>query len=196
MSGRISSVNTLIKSQGLRNSDFELVSNTSVPNERDIEYKVAIPTEQLNDPKTLKVQFLNKDGVVSATEILIEDVVFEGHSFELRINAEDPFNFMPSPGLVTAYHPPGGMGIRVDSHLFADYRMPPHYDSLAGKIIVHAKDRKAAIQRCLRALAETHIDGIKTNLELHDFILRHEAFQGGDITIHWLEQALEARASS
>ena len=78
VSGRISSVNTLIKSQGLRNSDFELVSNTSVPNERDIEYKVAIPTDQLNDPKTLKVQFLNKDGVVSATEILIEDVVFEG----------------------------------------------------------------------------------------------------------------------
>jgi acetyl-CoA carboxylase biotin carboxylase subunit len=74
--------------------------------------------------------------------------------------------------------------------------MPPHYDSLADKIIVHAKDRKSAIQRCLRALAETHIDGIKTNLELHDFILRHEAFQGGDITIHWLEQALEARASS
>jgi acetyl-CoA carboxylase biotin carboxylase subunit len=124
-----------------------------------------------------------------------EDVVFDGHSFELRINAEDPFTFMPSPGRVTAYHPPGGMGIRVDSHLFADYRMPPHYDSLAGKIIVHAKDRKSAIQRCLRALAETHIDGITTNLELHDFILRHEEFQGGDITIHWLEQALEARAA-
>ncbi|MGB1159983.1 MAG: acetyl-CoA carboxylase biotin carboxylase subunit [Alphaproteobacteria bacterium] len=129
-------------------------------------------------------------------DIKQEDVVFEGHSFELRINAEDPFNFMPSPGLVTAYHPPGGMGIRVDSHLFADYRMPPHYDSLAGKIIVHAKDRPAAIQRCLRALAETHIDGIKTNLELHDFILRHDEFQGGDITIHWLEHALEVRASS
>jgi acetyl-CoA carboxylase biotin carboxylase subunit len=125
-----------------------------------------------------------------------EDVKFDGHAFELRVNAEHPFNFMPSPGLVTAYHPPGGVGVRVDSHMFAGYRMPPHYDSLAGKIIVRARDREAAIKRCLRALMETHIDGITTNLELHDFILRQEAFRSGDITIHWLEQALEEREAA
>ena len=125
-----------------------------------------------------------------------EDVKFDGHAFELRVNAEHPFNFMPSPGLVTAYHSPGGVGVRVDSHMFAGYRMPPHYDSLAGKIIVRARDRESAIKRCLRALMETHIDGITTNLELHAFILRQEAFRSGDITIHWLEQALEEREAA
>ncbi|WP_284944921.1 acetyl-CoA carboxylase biotin carboxylase subunit [Acidisoma cladoniae] len=115
-------------------------------------------------------------------------VTFSGHAIECRINAEDPETFIPTPGLVTIYHPPGGLGVRVDSALYAGYRVPPYYDSLIAKLIVHAPDRAQAIARLRRAIDEFAIIGVKTTLPLHRQILDDPSFQAGDYTIHWLEK--------
>ena len=124
-----------------------------------------------------------------------EDIQFQGHSIECRLNAEDPFTFLPSPGKVTAYHPPGGPGIRVDSHLYQDYAIPPHYDSLVAKLLVRANTRQECLNRLGRALREYVIDGVKTSIPLHEWLLEQEAVQTGDYSIKWLEQALDARAA-
>jgi acetyl-CoA carboxylase biotin carboxylase subunit len=116
------------------------------------------------------------------------DIVFNGHAIECRINAEDPITFMPSPGRVTAFHAPGGLGVRIDSALYAGYFVPPYYDSLVAKLIVHAPTRERAIDRMRRALDEFAIVGIKTTIPLHQRIVNAPDFQAGDYTIHWLEK--------
>ena len=119
-----------------------------------------------------------------------EDVIFRGHSFECRINAEDPINFMPQPGTIEAYHAPGGNGVRVDSHIYNGYTVPPNYDSLIGKVITYGHNRDAALARMRIALDEMVIDGIKTNIDLHEELVRDEAFQAGGVNIHYLEKKL------
>lgn len=119
-----------------------------------------------------------------------EQVEFRGHAFECRINAEDPASFLPSPGTVTAYHPPGGNGVRVDSHLYGGYRVPPNYDSLIAKIITHGRDRDSALARMRNALDELVVEGIKTNTDLHRDLVRDGEFQRGGVSIHYLEKKL------
>jgi acetyl-CoA carboxylase biotin carboxylase subunit len=116
------------------------------------------------------------------------DVKFYGHAIECRVNAEDPESFMPTPGRVQAYHAPGGLGVRVDSALYAGYVVPPYYDSMIAKLIVHAPTRPEAIARLRRALEEFAVLGIKTTLPLHQRIVEDPQFQAGDYTIHWLEK--------
>jgi len=118
------------------------------------------------------------------------DVEFRGHAIECRINAEDPYRFTPSPGRITSYHMPGGPGIRVDSHAYNGYFMPPHYDSLLGKIIAYGDTREQAIARLSIALSETVIEGIKTNIPLHQELLQDAAFLRGGTSIHYLEQKI------
>ena len=119
-----------------------------------------------------------------------KDVELRGHAIECRINAEDPRRFTPSPGKITSYHPPGGPGIRVDTHVYAGYSVPPNYDSLIGKVIAHGETRDAAIARVRNALAEMVIEGIKTNIPLHQEIFNHAAFKAGGLDIHYLERRL------
>ncbi len=122
-----------------------------------------------------------------------KDVTFSGHAIECRITAEDPETFTASPGRVTAYHPPGGLGVRVDSALYAGYSVPPYYDSMIAKLIVHAPTRAEAIARMRRSLAEFVVVGVKTTLPLHARILEEKTFQQGDYTIHWLERFVAGR---
>jgi acetyl-CoA carboxylase biotin carboxylase subunit len=118
-----------------------------------------------------------------------KDVRFEGHAIECRINAEDPFNdFKPSPGTLTAFHLPGGPGVRIDTHCYGGYVVPPNYDSMIAKLIVHAPTREQAIARMLRALDEFVVEGIKTTIPLHQRILRHPKFVKGDYSTKFLEQ--------
>lgn len=116
------------------------------------------------------------------------DIHFSGHAIECRINAEDPVTFMPTPGRVTAFHAPGGPGVRIDSALYAGYFVPPYYDSLVAKLIVHAPTREDAINRLRRALEEFAVVGIQTTIPLHQRIVDDPGFEAGDYTIHWLEQ--------
>jgi acetyl-CoA carboxylase biotin carboxylase subunit len=117
-----------------------------------------------------------------------EEIRFNGHAIECRITAEDPDTFLPTPGKVTTYHAPGGLGVRVDSALYAGYTVPPYYDSLVAKLIVHGADRTMALMRLRRALEEFVIDGIATTLPLHRRIVEDAEFCAGDYTIHWLER--------
>ena len=119
-----------------------------------------------------------------------EDVVFRGHAIECRINAEDPRTFAPSPGLVQLYHAPGGMNVRVDSGLYAGYRVPPHYDSMIAKLIVYGTTRQGALRRLRRALEEFVVEGVKTTIPLHQALLDDADFQEGRYTIKWLEEWL------
>jgi len=119
-----------------------------------------------------------------------DDIRISGHAIECRVNAEDPKTFMPSPGLVQLWHAPGGPGIRVESHIYSGYKVPPYYDSMIGKIIAHGNDRPTAIARMKTALAEVVIEGIKTNVPLHQEIFQHAAFQTGGTDIHYLEKRL------
>ena len=119
-----------------------------------------------------------------------DDIRIYGHAIECRINAEDPKTFMPSPGLVQLWHPPGGPGIRLESHVYSGYKVPPYYDSMIGKIIAHGNDRPTAIARMRNALSEVVIEGIKTNVPLHQEIFQHSAFQAGGTDIHYLEKRL------
>ena len=121
------------------------------------------------------------------------DVVLSGHAIECRINAEDPESFMPHPGTITAFHPPGGPGVRVDTHIYAGYKVPPNYDSMIGKLIVHGPDRETAIARMRVALNETVIEGIKSNIPLQQRIMRDVGFQAGGQNIHYLEKRLAER---
>ncbi len=119
-----------------------------------------------------------------------EDVVFRGHAVECRINAEDPERFIPSPGLITAWHPPGGPGIRVDSHIYTGYRVPPFYDSMLGKIIAYGQDRQEAIMRMRSALREISLEGIQSNIPLQRRVLEDAGFSAGGVHIHYLEALL------
>ncbi|EZP84382.1 acetyl-CoA carboxylase biotin carboxylase subunit [Novosphingobium sp. 11B] len=124
-----------------------------------------------------------------------DEIEFKGHAIECRINAEDPWNFTPSPGQVTGYHAAGGMNVRVDSGLYAGYRIPPYYDSMIGKLIVSGRSRNGAIMRLKRALGEMVIDGVKTSIPLHQALLEDPEFNSGDYTIKWLEDWLAKRAA-
>ena len=119
-----------------------------------------------------------------------DDIKISGHAIECRIIAEDPVSFIPSPGKITRFHPAGGMGIRWDSHIYADYSVPPHYDSMVGKLITYGDNRDVAIARMRNALNELVVDGIKTNIALHKDILNDEGFVSGGANIHYLEKKL------
>ncbi len=121
------------------------------------------------------------------------DIQIKGHAIECRINAEDAYKFTPSPGRITAWHAPGGPGVRVDSHIYASYFVPPNYDSMIGKIIVHADTREQALARMSAALGETVVEGINTNIALHRELMVDAKFMGGGTNIHYLEEWLSKR---
>ncbi len=145
-------------------------------------------TEMVTGIDIVKAQFL-----IAAGEPLAyrqEDLLVRGHAIECRINAEDPDSFAPCPGTVAVFHPPGGPGIRVESHLYSGYPVPPYYDSLVAKFIAYGETRHCALARMRTALSETVIEGIKTNIPLHESVLRDAAFLEGGTDIHYLEQKL------
>jgi acetyl-CoA carboxylase, biotin carboxylase subunit len=123
-------------------------------------------------------------------EISQDDVEMRGHAIECRINAEDPRNFMPCPGPIKQWHAPGGPGVRMDTHIYNGYLVPPFYDSMIGKLIAHGNDRRIAISRLKQALSEMVVEGIKTNIPLHQEICSHSAFRAGGTDIHYLEKRL------
>ena len=125
-----------------------------------------------------------------------KDVVFEGHAIECRINAENAKTFAPSPGLVTDFHAPGGLGVRLDSALYAGYTIPPYYDSLIGKLIVHGRDRDECVARLLRCLNEIVVAGVETNIALFQELLVNPDIIAGDYNIHWLEKWMKAQAET
>ena len=139
---------------------------------------VDIVKEQLNIAAGEKLKFSQ------------QDIKIQGHAIECRMNAEDPKSFMPSPGDIKLWHMPGGPGIRIDSHIYSGYKVPPYYDSMIGKIISHGNNRDSAITRMSNALKEIVIEGIKTNIPLHQEILQHSAFKNGSTNIHYLEKRL------
>ena len=121
-----------------------------------------------------------------------EDVKIRGHAFECRINAEDPVTFLPSPGKVKLFHAPGGNGVRVDSHLYSGYSVPPYYDSLIAKLICHGDSRDQALIRMQIALDEMLIEGIRSNIPLQRELVRDAEFQAGGVNIHYLEKKLSS----
>ena len=125
-----------------------------------------------------------------------DDIVIRGHAIECRINAEDPVTFMPCPGTIDGFHMPGGPGIRVDSHIYDSYKVPPHYDSMIGKLIAHGEDRDVAIARMSMALDEIVLNGIKTNIPLHRWLLKDPGFRKGGFNLHYLEKRLNERAEN
>ena len=142
-------------------------------------------TEMVTNADLVRAQILIAAG--EPLNFKQEDVTFTGHSIECRVNAEDPRTFAPSPGKITALNMPGGPGVRVDTHAYAGYTVPPYYDSLVAKIITHARTRERAIARMQRALEATIIEGIKTSIPLHMQILADEQFQSGDISTRFME---------
>jgi acetyl-CoA carboxylase biotin carboxylase subunit len=129
-------------------------------------------------------------------EIEQSDIVLSGHAIECRINAENAFTFAPSPGTITHFHTPGGLGIRVDSGVYSGYRIPPYYDSLIGKLIVHGRNRVECMMRLRRALDEFVVDGIKTTLPLFRDLVGNPDIANGDYDIHWLEKYLAKDAEA
>ena len=163
---------------------FFIEMNTRVQVEHPVTELISgvdIVQEQLRVAAGEKLQYKQKD------------IVLEGHAFECRINAEDPYNFIPSPGLIESCHLPGGFGIRVDSHIYQGYRIPPYYDSLIGKVCVIGKTRGQAMAKMRVALAELAVTGIKTNTPLHRDLFNDQGFQEGGVSIHYLEHWLEER---
>ena len=131
-------------------------------------------------------------GGLSVTQ---KDIRFSGHAIECRINAEDPRTFVPSPGTITHYHPPGGLGVRVDSGVYQGYKIPPYYDSLIGKLIVHGRNRVECMMRLRRSLDEFVVDGINTTIPLFRDLLANPDIANGDYDIHWLEKFLAQKSS-
>ncbi|MFC3530111.1 acetyl-CoA carboxylase biotin carboxylase subunit [Paracoccus mangrovi] len=129
-------------------------------------------------------------------ELRQQDLKINGHAIEVRINAEKLPNFTPSPGTITQYHAPGGLGVRIDSAIYDGYRIPPYYDSLIGKLIVHGRDRPEALARLQRALGELIVDGVDTTIPLFRELLENPDIRRGDYSIHWLEKWLAAKAAS
>lgn len=145
-------------------------------------------TEMITGIDIVREQLLIASGL--PLSVKQEDIKIQGHAIECRINAEDAETFMPSPGLITTYHAPGGPGIRVDTHIYSGYRVPPYYDSMIGKLIAYGETREIAIARLKIALHELVIEGIKTNKELHERILNDAHFMEGAPNIHYLEKML------
>lgn len=145
-------------------------------------------TEMVTGVDIIKEQIYAAEGRVLRFQQ--DDISISGHAFECRINAEDPVNFMPSPGTINQYHPAGGLGVRVETHIYNGYRVPPHYDSMIAKLVVSGNTRASALARMRGALSEVFIDGIKTNIPLHIDIFDDAAFQEGGTNIHYLEKKL------
>ncbi len=145
-------------------------------------------TELVTGIDLVKAQLLIASG--EKLKHVQKDIMLKGHAIECRINAEDAKTFMPSPGPIKLWHPPGGPGVRVDSHIYSGYNVPPHYDSLIAKVIAYGEDRETAIARMKNALAEMVVEGIKTNAPLHQEIFTHAAFRNGGQDIHYLERRL------
>ncbi|HLQ26723.1 MAG TPA: acetyl-CoA carboxylase biotin carboxylase subunit [Acidiferrobacterales bacterium] len=145
-------------------------------------------TEMVTGVDIVKQQLLVASGEKLAYRQ--KDIEMRGHAMECRINAEDPRTFMPSPGRITQYHQPGGPGIRVDSHIYNNYMVPPYYDSMIGKLIAHGDTREIAMARMRIALSEMVVDGIKTNIPLQQYLFNDAAFQTGGVNIHYLEKRL------
>jgi acetyl-CoA carboxylase, biotin carboxylase subunit len=145
-------------------------------------------TEMITGVDIVREQIMIASG--EKLSIRQKDIAWRGHAIECRINAEDPKTFMPSPGRISMYHPPGGPGIRVDTHVYSNYFVPPYYDSMVGKLIAFGDTREIAIARMRIALSEMVIDGIKTNIPLHVDIMNDAAFQAGGVNIHYLEKKL------
>ncbi len=145
-------------------------------------------TEQITGVDIVKEQLLIASG--EKLSYRQKDIEIRGHAMECRINAEDPETFMPSPGRITQYHQPGGPGIRVDSHVYNNYTVPPYYDSMIGKVIAHGDTREIAMARMKIALSEMVIDGIRTNIPLHQRIMTDKGFSEGGVNIHYLEKRL------
>ena len=165
-----------------KNKDFYFMEmNTRI----QVEHPV---TESITNTDLIKEQI----NVASGGKIIIDEVKFEGHSIECRINAEDPDNnFRPSPGLVTAFHAPGGNGVRVDTHCYAGYFIPTYYDSMIGKLIVTADDREQAIKRTARALEEFIIEGVKTTIPFHQKIMVNKNFLSNDFDTSFIDKYLQ-----
>ncbi|MEE9319759.1 MAG: acetyl-CoA carboxylase biotin carboxylase subunit [Granulosicoccus sp.] len=145
-------------------------------------------TEMITGIDIIKEQIYAAEGRVLRWKQ--SDIRINGHAFECRLNAEDPVTFMPSPGTIRQYHPPGGLGVRVETHIYNGYTVPPHYDSMIAKLVVSANTRDSAIARMRGALSEVFIDGIKTNIPLHIDIFNDEQFIEGGTDIHYLERKL------
>jgi len=148
-------------------------------------------TERITGVDLVREQILVAAG--APLSIRQEDIQIRGHAIECRINAEDPDTFMPSPGLIEGFHAPGGPGIRCDTHVYDGYRVPPNYDSMIGKIIAHGQDRDMAIARMRVALDEMVLDGIRSNVPLHKWLLWDPGFLRGGFNIHYLEKRLAER---
>ncbi|WP_095013053.1 acetyl-CoA carboxylase biotin carboxylase subunit [Tsuneonella mangrovi] len=148
-------------------------------------------TEAITGVDLVREQIRVADGKPLSVEQ--DELRFTGHAIECRINAEDPFTFAPSPGLVDYYHAPGGMHVRVDSGLYAGYRIPPYYDSMIAKLIVYGRTREGCIMRLKRALEEMVVQGVKTSIPLHQELLRQPDVLSGDYSIKWLEEWLKER---
>ena len=147
-------------------------------------------TEMVTGIDIVREQLLIAGG--AALSLKQEDITITGHAFECRINAEDPVSFLPSPGKVNLFHAPGGIGVRVDSHLYSGYTVPPHYDSLIAKLICYGDDREQALMRMQIALDELLIDGIKSNIPLQRELVRDSEFHKGGLNIHYLEEKLSS----
>ena len=163
-----------------------------------IEMNTRLQVEHPVTEMITRIDLVNEQLHVAAGEGLSftqDEVVFRGHAIECRINAENPATFTPSPGLITYYHPPGGLGVRVDSAVFQGYRVPPHYDSLIGKLIVHGRTRQECLMRLRRALDEFVVDGIETTLPLFRDLVKNPDVVSGDYDIHWLEKYLASKTA-
>jgi acetyl-CoA carboxylase, biotin carboxylase subunit len=150
-------------------------------------------TEAITGIDIVREQIRVADG--NDLELSQSDIIFAGHAIECRINAENPFTFQPSPGMITQFHPPGGLGVRFDSAMYTGYRIPPYYDSLAGKLVVHGRNRNECLMRLRRALDELVVGGIETTIPLFQSIVRERDILDGDYHIHWLEQYLAGKGA-
>ncbi|MEH6402956.1 MAG: acetyl-CoA carboxylase biotin carboxylase subunit [Sneathiella sp.] len=185
-------------SDAIRHMNYEGVGTIEFLFENDEFYFIEMNTRlQVEHPVTEMITGLDlvceQIKVASGQKLAItqDDVSFSGHSIECRITAEDPDTFAPSPGRVLDFHAPGGLGVRVDSGLYAGYNVPPYYDSLIAKLIVHGNNRKECLMRLNRALEEFVVSGIKTTLPLHQRLMQNEDFLAGEYNIHWLEKFIE-----
>jgi acetyl-CoA carboxylase biotin carboxylase subunit len=151
-------------------------------------------TEMITGIDLVREQIRIADG--APLSVKQKDVKFNGHAIECRVNAEDPATFRPSPGRITGFHPPGGLGVRLDSAIYAGYAIPPNYDSLIGKLIVHGRDRPECLMRLRRALNEMVITGVETTLPLFRDLMNEPDVINGDYSIHWLEKNLKAKAET
>ncbi|MDZ4728345.1 MAG: acetyl-CoA carboxylase biotin carboxylase subunit [Xanthomonadales bacterium] len=164
-----------------------------------IEMNTRIQVEHPVTERITGVDLVREQILVASGEKLTyrqEDIQIRGHAIECRINAEDPETFMPSPGMITGFHAPGGPGIRMESHIYDGYRVPPNYDSMIAKVISHGTDRAIAIARMRVALDEMVVNGIKTNIPLHRWLLADPGFIEGGFNIHYLEKRLAEKAKA